>query len=97
MATRGDACRQSCERQPPWLHSASTVIVVLLAMTMHPIVSPSMRRKLWTGRWASSPLHLPLQLLAASSLAFSMTGNVSDTLAVLVAFVLLRVTFLELL
>ena len=89
-----DACTKSCERQPRWLHYVSTSVVVILAMTLHPLVSPDIRRKVWSGRWKSSP---PLQVLTAACLAYSMTGHTSDTIAILVAYLLVRVTVLELL
>lgn len=95
MADENDACHKSCDKQPKWLHYLSTTVVVILAMTLHPLVSPTVRSKIWSGRWQASPLHIPLQIIAAMSLAYSMTEHVGNAIATLVVYMLFRVTVLE--
>lgn len=85
-----DECRKPVGPQK-WVSTITNSVLVIVAMTFHPLVSPNLTSKM-KKRLAT----LPIQVLIATCLAYSMTKSFGDTAVVLVAYLLFRTTVLQL-
>ena len=85
-----DECRKPAGPHK-WVTTITNSVLVIVAMTFHPLVSPGLTSKM-KKRLAT----LPVQVFIATCLAYSMTKDLGDTAMVLVAYLLFRTTVLQL-